>query len=511
MIKKCLLSFLIIIFLVLAYKNPFNERSLVPNLEPYPDSIFYSYSPWNLIKGNGFGMNLDNIDIRNIVPPSYGIYLLPFLAVFNDIRAFYFANIFLGIASIVFFFFITEKIFKNKVTSFILGTILVTSYYFYSLPQFLMAENMALAVFLIVFWIMLQPVSLKNIIIFTMLNGIFLLIKLSNVPIFASFCLLYFFKVLNEKNQIKLINFILVSVFIYGLSLGEIYLSGILRGREGFAGMVGFSPSYFKTNFNYYLDTLLGSNGRFIWMSEKFVTIDLMVLSLIGVGIGIIKKQKILLIKLAILLISLLIFMGFFYYPDTRYIYLAYPLILIPIGFILNSFGSKKVLGVFLLVFAIGDFGLMSTKTTFEARIITLKKQVGLNFRHAEQPWNYLAVQNFNNYFSKNAGKKYLATFLPVYYVSYFSNGNYHYLPIVKSQEFPEYIAKMCPSGVDKCYQDVLSKGGEIYLSNYYLSNNLTEWGKELDKIKTKYKLTLVNEGCLGTCNIYKLENIKSL
>ena len=43
----------------------------------------------------------------------------------------------------------------------------------------------------------------------------------------------------------------------------------------------------------------------------------------------------------------------------------------------------------------------------------------------------------------------------------------------------------------------------------YYLSNNLTEWGKELERIRGKYMLTQVSEGCLGTCNIYRLKKNK--
>lgn len=505
--KSWPLFFLVGIFFLLSYKNPFNAKSLIPNLEPYPDSLFYSFPDWNLIKGKAFRMSLNDISIQNIVPPSYTLYLLPFLALFRDIRVFYFANIVLSLVSIIFFYLIIKKIFKSDLSAFVLELILVTSYYFYSLPQFLMAENMSLTVFLLLIWFYLKPVSIKNIWVFSGLNIIFLLIKLSNVAVFASLELIFLLKVLETKDKKILVKFILISILVYGLGIGEILWSGVLKGREGFTGMVGFSMQYFKNNFEYYLRAIGGSNGRFIWMSEKFITIDLVILSIVGIGVGIIKKQEKLLFNLAILLMPLLIFMSFFYYPDSRYIYVAYPILIVPIAFILKIFKRKKYLFIFLVFLAIVDLGLVSVKNSFEPRIVTLKKQIGLNFRHAEEPWNYLAVQNFNNYFSQKTGKRYLATFLPIFYVDYFKNGNYEYLPISDNQEFPEYIRKMCPDGVDECYQKILKNGGEIYLSRYYLSNNMGEWGKELDKISQKYKLTKVVDGCFGTCDIYRLDS----
>jgi len=499
--------FLFGLFFLLTYKNPFNSRSLIPNLEPYPDSIFYSYPAWSLLNGSGFKMSLDDINIRNIVPPSYSLYLLPFLAIFRDIRVFYFANVILSLVSILLFYLIIGKLFNSKIIAFSLGLLLVSSYYFYSLSQYLMAENLTLALFLALILIFLKKISSKNIGIFSLLNILLLLTKLSNLPIFISLALIYFVKVLKSKNRKTLIKFILISVFVYFLGIGEIFLSGILKGREGFTGMVGFSFDYFKNNFRYYLQAISGKSGRFIWMPEKFITIDLVVLIFLGLIIGLLKRRRIFVFIVMSITFPLIIFMSFFYYPDTRYIYVLYPLFIASIGLLLETFKRKNILFLFLILLTVIDLGFVSIKNDFEARAITLKKQIGLNFRHAEEPWNYLAVQNFNQYFSQKSGKKYLATFLPVFYVDYFKNDNYEYLPISDKQEFPEYINIMCPNGINDCYQKILLSGGEIYLSRYYLSNNIGEWGKILDEIDEKYVLTKVSEGCHNTCDIYRLEN----
>lgn len=502
------LMFLFLVYFALAYKNPFNEKSLVPNLEIYPDSFFYAYPSWNLVNGNSFKMEIDGMTFKNIVPPSYGIFLIPFFIVFNDIRSFYFANFVLAIISIVFFFLIVKKIFKNNLTTFILIGILVTSYYFYTLPQFIMAENITLPVFLMLFWMLLQPISTGNIIKFSTLNVVFILIKMSNLPIFIILAFLYFLKVLKEKDRLSLIKFIAVSLIAYGLLLLEIVISGMFKTGGQVASGSAFSFNYFKDNFDFYIKAITGYSRQFIWMQERFITKDLVILSGLGVILALFKnKGRQLIFLILSLLLSLILFMSCFYYGDVRYINLVYPLLLIPIGFVIEKINNKKLLIIFLIIFGIWNLGLVSIKSDFEPRIITLKKQVGLNFRHAEQPWNYLAVKSFNNYFKDKKENVYLATFLPVFYVDYFKNENYKYLPISKTKAFYGYFDRVCPTGINDCYQKILDQSGEIYISNYYLSSEPTIWAQEWDKINKDFTLTKVDDGYLGECKIYKLES----
>lgn len=503
--------FCIVVFLCLAFKNPFSERSLIPNLEPYPDSLHYSYPSWNLINGKDFKMESEGLTVRTSVPPSYGVYLLPFLAIFKDIRVFYFANIILALISIVFFFLIVKEIFNNSFIAFFLGGILVTSYYFYLLPQFLMAENITMTVSLILFFVLLKPISTKNIVLFSVLNAIFILIKISNISVFLSFIFLYFVKILKDKNKSSLIKFILISIFTNGMVLWWVISSGMFKiGEEVVKTSAAFSFSYLKDNFIYYLRAITGSNARFIWMPERFITKDLVVLSGLGLILAMFqKKGRHLVFILLTLVFPLLLFMGCFYFPDTRYINLIYPLILIPIGFVVDKIKNKRFLFAFILIFGICDLGLVSVKANFEPKIITLKKQIGLNFRHAEQPWNYLAVKNFNNYFQEKKGNVYLATFLPPFYVDYFKNGNYKYLPISSNQAFGEYNSQLCPKGIMDCYQKILDEDKDLYISNYYLSNEVVSWGKEWKEIEKYFILNKVSEGCFGVCNIYKVENLK--
>ena len=92
-----------LIYLALAYKNPFKTNSLISNLEPPPDVFYYSVPAWNFAHGNGFKLMAFDKEISQLTTPFYGIYLVPFFAVVNDVRSYYFANIILGVVSIYLF------------------------------------------------------------------------------------------------------------------------------------------------------------------------------------------------------------------------------------------------------------------------------------------------------------------------------------------------------------------------------------------------------------------------
>ena len=92
-----------LVYLALAYKNPFKENNLISNLEPSPDVFYYSVPAWNFIQGYGFKMMAFGKEISQLTTPFYGIYLLPFFVIFKDVRSYYFANLLLGFLSIVLF------------------------------------------------------------------------------------------------------------------------------------------------------------------------------------------------------------------------------------------------------------------------------------------------------------------------------------------------------------------------------------------------------------------------
>lgn len=504
------------IYLVLAYKNPFGLRSTLSNLDPFPDTLFYSIPAWNLVHGNGLKMSVFGIEIYRVVPPAYGLFLAPFFKIFEDVRSFYFANILLGLITILFFCLSVKKIFKNDFLVLFLGFFLVTNFYFYMVSSILMAENISIAVVSIIFYLLIdEKMTLLRNILFTFLVVLLGLIKFSNVILIPIFLCFHGLKIL--FSQLKKKDKVIYLLVIVLISIGYILylkLSGILSHQINTNPDIGFSTKYFYKNIGFYLSTLFGGDTKYLWSKNIFIVRLLSNLSLIGLCIGLAKKQyrKIAMV-IFLTILGVIIFMSFFYYPDARYIQLIYPLFLLPIGFLVNLFLKKNnfCFGLILSGLIIVSY-LFISKQSFSSKeplIISLKKQIGLNLKHIEDPWSYLAVKEFNNFFDKKDSSQYLATFLPPFYVNYFYNGNYKYLPLSKKQEFSDgvkdFVNKFYPGELIELYKTLLNQGNKVYFSNFYVTANFNSWNPSLEEVKKEFNFELVKEGCYQTCNIYEL------
>ena len=57
--------------LFLLEKNPFDDQSLIPNLEPYPDSLYYAYLVWNVAHGGDFSMSYAGTTMKKCRPADF--------------------------------------------------------------------------------------------------------------------------------------------------------------------------------------------------------------------------------------------------------------------------------------------------------------------------------------------------------------------------------------------------------------------------------------------------------
>jgi hypothetical protein len=132
----------------------------------------------------------------------------------------------------------------------------------------------------------------------------------------------------------------------------------------------------------------------------------------------------------------------------------------------------------------------------------SMKKQIGLNYLHPENPWNYTAVITMDTFSASQKSKKpiYIATFLPPFYVQMFAK-NFVALPITTQQEF---YSAADEAKIEQMYDKAFA-AGTVYLSHAYVGNVPDVWPSEFERIKEKYDGKLVYEGCLGTCNLYLL------
>jgi hypothetical protein len=174
---------------------------------------------------------------------------------------------------------------------------------------------------------------------------------------------------------------------------------------------------------------------------------------------------------------------------------------------------NSKIAILFMLLVIFLSLFLKSQGNNNEIAIITFKKQVGLNLRHREVPWNYEAVYIFNQ-FTKNADPKktFIGTFLPPPFIEIYSNKKYQTLPISSWQEFywlDQNLLKKIIGGDDVLarYKKLVSEGNNIYITHYYQSNVPSQWPKQINELISNFSVNKVYSGCLGACDIYQLKN----
>ena len=497
----------ILIFLGLSFKNPFGVRSLVANLEPFPDALYYSAPAWNLIHGKGFNMSVFSWRAEQIVPPLYSFYLVPFFAVLCDVRAFYYANILLLLGTIIFFNLILKKIFReNLLVVALLSFMFVTNFYIYNLPSLLMAENISLFFLMSGLYLLLSKTTKINVILLAVWGVLLWLIKFSNLPLGLTFYLFVMIKIFLKKTGKPFRKTFIYSSVVIGLVfISYLYFSKILLVQKDVGGAKIFSVAYFIPNLKLYLGNLFGGQTHYLWFQEHFFVPFAGFFILIGLFIGLLKKgSRLAMVTLLTFIAGLIIFMSFFYVQDARYLLVVFPLWLVPLGFLVEYIQRKlgRLLTTILIIVLLA---ILLTAKSFgyrpnERLIITFKKQLSLNFKYKEDPWNYLAVQKFNQFFKQKEFRgSYLGTFLPPFYINFFYNQQFRYLPLMESQDFfpgrNGFLEQMGVTNLREYYRKLLKTNQSVFVSNYYVAN-LRNWQERFDDLKNDFELILRQSGC---------------
>ena len=510
------MSFLVcvVIYLALAFKNPFKENNLISNLEPSPDVYYYSVPAWNWVHGKGFKMEAFGIEIEKIVPPLYGIVLAPFFKIWGDVRCYYFANVLLGILSIYLFFKLIENFLgKRKLfLQFTLGLVLVTNFYFYNLPTLMMAENVLIPLTLAAVILMFKPLKLSSFVGSLMLMTLLAFTKISSFPVLVVFGMVLLIKIIKSmfwkklsKKQLVVLG--VLFVFIFMMAFVKVALPN-LKALPSVSG--SFSVRFISKTLPIYLKEFVGINGSYLWFANQQIEQWLGIVCLLGMGLGLFwKKYRNKVIILVAVILAVMVFHSMMSYPEGRYISTVIPLFMLGVGVILDKLNKNIYLILFLGVYFL-------TKGTvngfYERKATSLKRQILNNqLEENEIPWTWVAVQSFNEYF-KDKTDIYLGTVTNPFYINYFGNGNYKFVPLSPRQEFSgagkgfidEYF-KNSNSLVD-IYQNLLDTGKEVYVTNYYLTYYHGGLDSDYLNIEKNFKFSQVSDGCLGECKIYKLE-----
>ncbi len=496
----------VVVYLALAYKNPFKTNSLISNLEPYPDTMLYSFPAWNWVRGNGWNLGVDEKIVSITVPNTYGVLLVPLMWIFKDIRSFYFTNLIFGIGTLVFFMLALRNFVGNKKWYLIgfFGFLLATNFYFFNQPQLVMAENVNyLLVGLFAYLISLKFKWIHLIPIFFLLLLTYVL-KVSNLLLAGSFLISFLLKIFWEK--LRLLN--LKRVFLVGGCLGVLitlfYLPKILSLSSS-----AFNIKFFINNFKFYFSCLSGSECRNLWYWQKLITWDIGIMFVLGAIVMLLnKKTRWLFLELVFPLITFILVMSLFIDTEGRHVEILVLLMLLiaAVGFdkLLNKFKFSFL--VILIFFGINIFLTSYQPNAFEMKIISLKKQIGLNFRHKEDPWNYLCLKMVDD-FMKDKPDGVFGSFLPMYFFDAYGV-KLNYLPFSAYQDFMligRGLQKYFPLPLKNIYQEKLNEGKEVYLSDYYASNGRELWRNEWNEIVSVGKLEKVWQSPLDNCNIYKL------
>lgn len=532
----------LIIFFLLLFRNPFSQRTLIPNFEPFPDTFHYVTAAISLINGEGLNITREGRKMTPSVAPLYSIVLLPSYFIKDDPRMFYFINIILSFLSFVLFYLILKKIIQNL---WIIGFVLflyTTNYFLYWYPTLAMAENLILPLFLAAIWLLIGPLKLKYLVFAGIVSISFYATKYASIPLTVSFSALYFLKIVvvnslksvSKRNLAFFIGSILISYsifFIFEYSRGNNLLNVLVAFKNIILTMIPinsgnsgsgissqssspwFSPQFISVNISHYWNSLIGGSERFLWDFTPLVPKFVAILGLFGLGVGVfIRRYSFISFSLIIMLGSTVFFMSNFYAVDMRYIYHAIPTLLLGFGIFLSlikNWLDKKKLTAFFYVLIV----FLAAYYLVFGGAVRIKKQIMLNLKYSETPWYYISVLELNSYFTPdkivNNKKPILISAMAPYLIDYFSNKNYTLLPLSKDQEFRQkWEIVWGPndySDLTKLYYQYLNNGYSLYVGRYGIGN-VIYLNEEFNNLTNNFNMVKVKTACYEQCNIYKLE-----
>lgn len=510
MAPKKVLILCLLIFLILSVKDPFSTFNNISDLEPNPDALHYLNSVKTFIHGRGLNLSYQGRITSTNVPPLYSLSLLPLYLIFNDPRSFYFINILFSISSIFIFYLIFKRLKLNIfVFAFSLAAI-TTNFIIYWYPQVAMAENLLIPLFLLSIYLVLFPVTKKNLLLVILLSIAMVLTKYVAILLSLSLLLVYTIKIFKEDSNLKKPILILLS-FCLGLILSTQALDYINHKTSfiiAFFNSSYFSFKYTNSNVPQFLAGLFGGEIRVAgiypnllpWIIGMF-TIPALIFNFFD------KRNQELHSYLFCSALSTFFFLCVFFIADARYFFPIVFISILSFAIFLNNLYTffrkqeKSYINSLIIVFIFSGLIL--------SQFNQIKNQILSNFINPNPPISYLTVQNFNSYFKENLSKKpVVVTTLTPYFVDFYSNSNYDLLPLSYLQYFtdrPESVwGKDDYSNYLNLYKKLLDEKTDVYISDYKTDPSHF-YSFDYLKIKDNFNFEKVAQGCEGKCNLYKL------
>ena len=527
----------LVMLLILLARNPFSSRTLIPNLEPFPDTFHYIVPAQSVIKGYGLVIERGGRTFKQSVPPMYSLVLIPVFLISSDPRMFYITNVVLVVLGYTLFYIISKKVFPHTIVRVVILFMYVTNFYISWYPQWAMAENLMLPVVLYGILLLLQPATKKHALIAGAIPIVLYGIKFANAPLVVVFFALYLIKFFKKF----FMPFVASAVCFTALYvLGDYILSGrnlVLTawsitfdlvkqlpifapsGAQNGALVQAVSPSpwfsfsYLPENFAMQWRGLHGYGAKFLWEQTPILSHAVAVFGWVGLGWSLLyAKRRWFSVALVLVILAETLFMSTFYSTDMRYLMFAIPFLLIGFGWaveysaktlgkIFHGFSETWILNCFVIIIAV---------LYLFSNALRLKSQIMVNLKYAETPWWYLAVVDMNTYFSKvetRDGKKPIViSAMPPYFIDFYSTKTYTLLPLSPQQEFRSYLVEAWGpndySDMMKLYATYLKNGYDIYLEEYGLGNE-GYLHEAFQNVLKNFTVIKVQSGCYNVCNIY--------
>lgn len=330
-----------ITFLVLSWKHPYVDKSLIGNFDPFPDTLHYVVPIRNFVNRKGFTFSRENGQTSINVPPLYSISLLPSYLINIDARSFYWSNIVLGLISIVFLYKIAKKLTRSPFLTALILLLYISNFVIYWQTSLAMAENVLLPVLLISIWLFLQPVNNLNI----TLNIIFAVFcygsKYVSFPITFILIIFCIYKVLIAKinrRKKRIFFIILIMSFVSSFMLmdgKELLLKAfqILQTKFGNnpeleQNAAWLSVANVKNSFSQYLAALCGAPIYNLWYVKPILPIGLAPLVLLWCAYSFIKFPTYKSISLLIITLTVaqLMFLSLIVMIEGRYAFVFIPI-----------------------------------------------------------------------------------------------------------------------------------------------------------------------------------------
>lgn len=532
LLYQLVLFFAFTFFVLLSWKNPYNDTSLIGNFDPFPDTMHYVVPARNFVLTGKFALEYNGQITKIAVPPLYSWSLIPAYFINSDARTFYFINLVLGLISIYLLYKISRQLSKSP---FITGLILFLytgTFVIFWQTQLAMSENILLPVmFGFILSVLPEKLTYKNLALSTVLAVFLYGSKYAALPCTLFALLFLAFKIistsfLQKKTMFKQLFFVAAtSIFVFALVNGHQFLenftnlinANFTQNTTAQEAVAWFGLANLENSFPKYFKALMGYPIYNLWETKAILPFALAALVLIWslYALGM-KKYRSLAILVLGFIIAQLAFLSLTVMIEGRYAFIFLPVIYTGLAafcgwskdFLETHFGQNKttIIAIFLVILSVGAFSFY--------HFPEWKTQLLVNFQGSERPWWHIAMvkeDQLLRYREVNQ-ETWLISIMPPFmwdFYRYNPAHSYQIMPFSNSQDFSSTniwtnngLSDALSTNLPVFYASESARGREIYLSTVGFNE---DYRKALPNYEKFFDFEILDENCGNLCTLYHL------